>query len=209
MKNNMNKSLITASQSIAAIVAVIFVAAAVDTNEYRSAVKAFASETVQTHLETLKEETESDLNRYSVCTSMRLVDPVTQVYSNTPKVRECLIANAPKTQTATGALVFASSMSVWLETHEGDKEVTDAAMQAINNGRSALLAMKPWYYDGLSKIRKANDKSFFRRLIFGEKNAMDLFVSMSDSLSKAEYQVLSPAAARRQADWLIKALGSK
>lgn len=194
---------------LAALAVGAFVAGAIDTSDYRNAVKALEYEGVQVNLRVHKVHTDDDLNRYAQCNSMRILDPVTHVTAASPPYRECLINNAPQTITASGALIFASAALEWLVAHEGDKEVTEAAMEALRNGRLSLYGMKAWYYDGLNLVNEANNQSYVRRWLFGEKPSYDAFVKMADLLSKAELQVLSPGTAKRQSEWLLDALKPK
>lgn len=191
------------------ILAILAVTAFIDTADYREAVNAYASIANRSNLEGDKKAVEADLGRYSDCQAIKYESPESNAYVFTPKARACLIENAPKTKTATGALAFAAATRVWLESHQDDKDVAKAAMVAIDNGRTYLVSMKPWYYDSLSKIADAHNKSVIRRFLFGKQSNVDLFIATTEILSKAEFEMLLPSVARHQADWLRSVTTSK
>ncbi len=195
--------------AIPTTVIVLAVLAWVDTMPYRTALSKVPAEMPVSALAASKKDIEADLQRWTACNNMRKENPDTKDFDYTPEGRMCLLAAMPKTKTTMGAIVFATSASVWLTAHPADTNIRLAALAAINNGRSRMITSKSWYYDTQEKVAEAHDRSVILKLRDGRQNASSLFDVMANKLDQAEYAVMLPDVVWKQKQWRLKALTGK
>lgn len=169
-----------------------------DTSTYRNAVATFAerypSEQIKAETRALGAEIQTVMGCYKR-------KPIVQLSADG---HACLVSALPKIRTWEVALSASVAVSSWLLLHPDDEQLRNAALVALDNGRSTLAKEKP-KMDLLQTIAEAKDNSIILRLTSGKRAGPDLFVLAVERLNQAEYSVRLPDVAQSHREFLRRA----
>lgn len=168
----------------------------IDTSAYRVAMRELGTPKMVSFSEAKIKAVEADTHGVWSCLGEDTPD---DDYS--ASLRTCAINAMLKSKTAMGGLVSGYAALNWLRKNPHDSEIRAAALTAIANARIDLRASKEMEYDSFQNVARANDQSFFLRLIRGRQDTTSMFERTADDLDLVEYQVMLPEVSRAQADW--------
>lgn len=173
----------------------------VDLAPYQAAIDMFP----KAQLEASSNKQSSDIGRLGLCSQIKGAIAETRSEESSEKLRTCLVNALNETQTSFGAVFGAAMASTWLSEHQEDEEVREAALKAIEEGRTNLIDEK-FYYDGLTQMARAHNDSLILLAKNGPQSEDSMFFKIAEKLDKAEFSVRDPEVTYKQTDWLREAL---
>jgi hypothetical protein len=172
-------------------------AAALDTAEYREAVRNFEMAERSAVVVLSKKAMRDELANFD-CNKFRL--EIDKLADNEKSYRSCLINSLDQTQTVFGSLAFASEARNFLNDRKDD-ELTFKAVGALKRGRIALANLYGPYYKLADDVASGKKNSILLRLLDHHMSEKKSFIVLADKFDQVEINLVNPDLSKSQIKW--------